>query len=710
MDKTLELLKKKLPFPDNNNRPVELIHHRYPRTPEDVQAFLEDSKARGLGGFVVNMDYIPTKTETETDEEYLLRRLDCYLGSGTPETDASWEQLKYFIDQAFANGFKIWIYDELTYPSGAAGNKVLKGHPEYQVKGLVCATAEINGGKGEIDGESGRLLDSGAYRVLDNGQLDINQVYPVTEKDGKLCYDLPTDGTYRICGFYGKPVTFLTTNKVLYTDILRTDVVDRFIEVTFEEYRKHLGEDTISKIFAFFTDEPGLPTHGCSAVFDEKYAVAGWTEELETLLPDLPGHYVDIFYDTNRDFAKTRREYWQQVSRLFAENYFGRISAWCEKYGTRFTGHFYGEETLGMQIGLNADLFGLMRYMQIPGVDRIYCTNPQNETAEKTASSAAHLYGNPHTMSEVSFHIDHNYVKYGLGDEAPPLTPDRRQNSAFYQMQLGVTHLASYFNLYVTDEPEVRLQYESETARASIFCCTGTHKADILMLIPMDAAFERYTPQDHKYWPIGPCIVSSLHDPSIQVLEKAYGEVQRLLEDARLDYDLIDAIGLTECNIEQGTISTPYESFCHLVIFDSGHFGTKTKMQIESFLQSGGTVTAVRTDLPTEFCADYAKRYPDQFIFADYDDICKVVQKGGASPVLQIEGCPSVRVRKTETDDASLWFIHNRNDACTVKINKAGTFHLMTTDWKNDGEIIVSDGHFNLELEKFQAVMLVQEK
>ena len=47
------------------------------------------------------------------------------------------------------------------------------------------------------------------------------------------------------------------------------------------------------------------------------------------------------------------------------------------------TGHLYGEETLSMQIGLNADLFGLMRYMQMPGVDRLYCDDPRDVTAEK---------------------------------------------------------------------------------------------------------------------------------------------------------------------------------------------------------------------------------------------------------------------------------------------------------------------------------------
>ncbi len=709
MKKTLQTLQDILACPDNSRRPVQIIHHRYPRTPEEVQSYLDIAEKNGLGGFVVNMDYEPVQGEGESAEDHYLRRLDCYLGSGTPETDASWEQLKYFIEECFARGFEVWIYDELTWPSGAAGNKVLKGHPDYQVKGLSCAAALVAGGRGSIDGDDGRLLDAGAYRVLENGQLDTTCVYEVKEKDGKLYYDLPENGTYRICGFYGKLINYLTTNKVPYADLLRADVVDRFIEVTFEEYRKHLGEEIIARITAFFTDEPGLSTHGCSFYFDEKYAVAGWTEELETLLPDLHGHYVDIFYDTDRDFAKVRREYWQQVARLFAENYFGRIGAWCEKYGTRMTGHLYGEETLGMQIGLNGDMFGLQRYMQMPGVDRIYCTDPQNETAEKTASSVAHLYGRPYVMSENSFHFEDNYEVYELWHLSAPPTPQKRQNSAFYQTQLGVSHVASYFK-YESEYDEDRLHYEEETARASLFCGTGIHKADILMLIPMEAAYERYMPQDHKYWSIGAGVVGKFQGPSIQILEKAYGEAQRLLEDARLDYDLIDAIGLNECEIKSDTIATPYESFRHLVVFDSGYFAEGTMVKIRAFLKAGGTVTAVRTDLPTVFCKACAEEYPGQFFYADYEEICEAVQQGHAAPVLSIEGCPQVRVRKTETEDAELWFVHNRKEACTVTVKESGTFHVMTTDWKNDGETIVSDGSFTLDMDTYQALMLVREK
>lgn len=35
-------------------------------------------------------------------------------------------------------GNEVWIYDELAYPSGSAGGRVLEGHPDYQARALSC--------------------------------------------------------------------------------------------------------------------------------------------------------------------------------------------------------------------------------------------------------------------------------------------------------------------------------------------------------------------------------------------------------------------------------------------------------------------------------------------------------------------------------------------------------------------------------------------
>lgn len=701
MGNTIEYLRKILACPDNTYRPVQIIHCHYPKTPEAVQAYLDAAIANGLGGFCVNVDCVPERMEGEDDAAYKLRRLDGYLGEGTPETEAAWDALRYFIDACFARGLKIWIYDELAYPSGAAGHKVLEGHPEDQVKGLVCVTGTTEGGAGSIPGETGTLRYACAYEVTADGVLNTEKVYPVTEKDGTLWYDLPAGKTYQVCGFYTKPIAFLTENKVPYADLMRADVVDRFIDVTHGAYLRHLGADTIRKITAFFTDEPGLPTHGCSSYFYEKNAVAAWTEEIDTLVPELAERYADLFFVTGRDYAALRRKYWSAVAKLFGENYFGRIADWCEKNGTRMTGHLYGEETLSMQIGLNGDLFGLMRHMQMPGVDRLYCVEPRDVTAEKTASSAAHLYGREYTMSENSFHLEYNWWK--TPEDA---TPENRLNSDFYQTQLGISHCASYFP-YSTQPDPVRQSYQAQAARASLFCATGVHRTDVLVLIPMGAAYERFMPPDHKYWNVGPCTVAPHQDRDIQILEGIYGNTLQLLEDKRYDFDLIDEAGLLECTISDGKICTPYESFRHLVVFDSGTYPAAVMQKIEAFLAGGGTASFVQTNRECDALTGLEIQYPDAM---GWDGRPECICNMQASPVLDIAGdCPTVRVRRSETEDAVLWFVHNRGEGCTVTVKEAGEI-VVFDPADGIGNTVVSDGEFTLELPGKAARMLVKEK
>jgi len=685
--KSTESLEKALISPGRHRRSVQIIHSYFPKTPEQVKSFLDTAEKNGLGGFCVNMDH------------------GVYLSEGTPEADAAWEALRLFIEACFCRGFSVWIYDEKAYPSGAANDLVLKTDPDYQVKGLICRTFTAEGGIGTAESDPGTAKYAAAYPVDESGILIRTRALPVTVSpdDGRILWNLP-DGQYRICAFYTRPVNFLTENRIPYVDLMRADVTDRFIEVTHEAYRRHLGDDIIRKITAFFTDEPGLPVHGCSSFFYEKNAVCAWTEAMDSLLPsDMAEHYVSLFFDTDNTEkdAAFRRIYWQTAAKLFAENYFGRIAAWCGKHGTRLTGHLYGEETLSMQIGLNADLFGLMRHMQAPGVDRLYCTDPRDVTAEKTASSAAHLYGRDLVMSENSFHLEHNFWH-----TPENVTAGNRLNSAYYQIQLGLTNTASYFSYPNAPDDERRI-FEEHFARASEFCSAGRHETDVLVLIPMPGAYERFTVPDHKYWNVGPCIEAPHQPESVRMLETAYGTVLEELENARFDFDLIDETGLADdVTAENGTLRTPYETFRNLVIFDSGLVSPGAQRTIRTYLAGGGHITVVDTDRPTAFLRELADTFPALVTRCAYTEITGRIH---AAPVLRIaEPLPCVRVRKSRTDHAELWFLHNRSGedaSCTVR--ETGYFTVYTADMEKYN--IRPDDSFTIRIPAHGILMLTRE-
>ena len=181
------------------------------------------------------------------------------------------------------------------------------------------------------------------------------------------------------------------------------------------------------------------------------------------------------------------------------------------------------------------------------------------------------------------------------------------------------------------------------------------------------------------------------------------------LTEANIDYDLVDSCSFLDCVIENGKIKTPYESFSHLVVFDSGSFADKACVQIEKFLDCGGTVTAVSSIYPTKVCAEWAKKYPLQFKFSNYEKVCETVLSGNAKPVLDITAPNHVRVRRSETQDAVLWFVHNRAEKCNVTVNEIGKFFVMTPASGNV-KTVNSDSAFTIEMAAKSAVMLVREK
>ena len=120
-------------IPNTQSLPLKIIHNfPYPaNTSLDekksvVTSDLLDIASRGFGGIVNN---VCTRNYTLDPTE--------------------WEVFAFVADECERLGLRLWIYDEDGYPSGAAGNKVLKDHPEDQVKGLVCVTGITEGGVGQ---------------------------------------------------------------------------------------------------------------------------------------------------------------------------------------------------------------------------------------------------------------------------------------------------------------------------------------------------------------------------------------------------------------------------------------------------------------------------------------------------------------------------------------------------------------------------------
>lgn len=703
--------------PDVSHRPLQIIHHRFPTSEDETRFFFDAARKNGLGGFVINCASARQGDEETETASYL---------EESPEADAEWARLRTFVRRAFDAGFRIYIYDELKYPSGAAGSRVIDGAPEYRVRGLklYCRKMSVPAGEtasAEID-LSPFIPDSSGKAAKPEQRVLFAAAYPVraqepnkytVDREGfvrlsasecgtRLLSAALSAGEWLVCLFYCGPAAFETENHVVYTDLLNPDAVEKFIRVTHAKYAEKLGPSLFSRIGAFFTDEPGLPAHGCSHYFDETFrngavpdepetpvAVAPWDDALEReFLRSENGaepfsSLIALFADLSDGSHKAvRRTFWQTVRRLFADGYFGKIASFCEAHGSGMTGHLYGEETLSMQVALNAGLYSHYKRMQIPGVDRIYTGDqndlpapgallpggekpepdtPRDVIPEKTASSAAHIMGRSDVLSESSTHIE--CVLWGKPETA---TPENRLNAAYYQCQLGVTQIGSYYP-YSVRTPEydpVRADFQERTARAFTFGALGIHRAEFLILVPENAAFEHYVPQNHKHWVIGPCISAPYTNKDMIALEQAYAKTLETLLDGGYDFDLVDEEELRRAEISDGKIALGSERYAAFVYLDGGEPDGRAAAFAQRLIDGGGTLLLVTVPEETPFSSDFARRLaarpaslPGRVLFLTPEEAA-----GCGIPHETVYSAPlgGVRVKKSETDAASLYFFHNR--------------------------------------------------
>ncbi len=313
----------------------------------------------------------------------------------TPYASKEWfEAVRLIVEEADRLGLEAWLYDEDPFPSGAAGGIIMMEKPENCARSLCCKIVEAND-KGEYDADLGEceLLYAISYKPLpDGGATDIQDI---TEELGvlrELYHKRPWPSSYycdwikdviypheRAETFYPHMVLKKVAEEgrrvaIFYTVLAATDskyyripdclnpkVVERFIELTHEKYKKYMGEYFGTTIPGIFTDEPflggNLPyTEALSETFKERHGYE--------FMPNL----YRLWLGTDEVSHKFRRDYWDTVKYLYRTSFFEPISNWCRENNLQFVGHMIGEEEPILHPA-SGGAYANMRYLDVPGMD-----------------------------------------------------------------------------------------------------------------------------------------------------------------------------------------------------------------------------------------------------------------------------------------------------------------------------------------------------
>jgi hypothetical protein len=302
-----------------------------------------------------------------------------------------------------ALGMRAWIYDEHNWPSGTAGGRVPRHHPE-----AVAWVVEVETQRAVSAEEARRAADDPA--VLHACWL--SAAGPVAAKHGAppaqggaalVCYRLRRDTSQ------GLPVrgSLWCRGERGALDMLSPEACRSFLQEAYQPIADRFLPQYADVLVGFFTDEPALASGG---------GALPWTEAMPEqfreaygydLLPCLP----DLTFDTPTA-ARTRTDFWSLVTRLSAEAFAGQLADWCEEHGLLLTGHMLAEESAA-SVRAHGDTPAHLRRMHVPGCDllemhtsydpdaarRIYSRLSILKTP-KVAASAARAAGRGRVMCE----------------------------------------------------------------------------------------------------------------------------------------------------------------------------------------------------------------------------------------------------------------------------------------------------------------------
>lgn len=301
-------------------------------------------------------------------------------------------------DKAESCNMFLSLYDEDRWPSGAAGG-IVTDDKRYRQRFIVMRTAPME------------ATEDYDYAYENAETYYIAEFNVVLDKCGRLVSyqrtkEPPKENETKWYVYSETQAPDSWFNNRTYLDTLSKKAADKFIEVTYDGYKKAVGNYFGGLIQSIFTDEPQFARKGnlsfAAAAEDVKMP---WTMEFDKLFEERYGFRItdrlpELFWElADGNVSKTRYLYHDFSTELFCEAFMYNCGKWCERNGIDLTGHMLCEESLYSQASTIGEAMRAYKHFGIPGID-ILCDSHEYTTA-KQAQSAVHQYAREGMMSEL---------------------------------------------------------------------------------------------------------------------------------------------------------------------------------------------------------------------------------------------------------------------------------------------------------------------
>ncbi|MCM8817875.1 MAG: hypothetical protein NC915_00075 [Candidatus Omnitrophica bacterium] len=481
--------------------------------PDELRRQIRIMKEMGLGGFFMHSR----------------------VGLDTPYLSKEWfECINACADEGEKIGMFAFLYDEDRWPSGAAGGLVTK-NKKYRMRHLVMTVTEdvrkIKYSKNTlaifIADFEGDLIKN--YRKIKKNE----KVSEILNKEKILLFNLEIA---RESPWY---------NGYTYLDTLNPEAVKKFIEITYDNYKKFSGRYFGKVIPGIFTDEPNygyIYFHYNPPNEKEIYIGISWTEKLPYIFKkrygyDILNYLPEIYFDrVDNKISKVRYQYFECITSLFVESFAKQIGNWCEKNKLLFTGHILGEDTLSKQVHVVGNCLRFYEYMQSPGMDLLTEHRRIFNTA-KQVSSIARQFDRKWRLTETYGCTGWDFSFEGhkaLGDWQASLGINLRcQHLSWYTMlgeakrdyPASIFYQSPWWNSYKF--------VEDYFARINLIMTNGKEIRDLLVIHPIESMWAIYKmPQIEKN--------QFIQSEEVKKLDEIFAEICDILLANHIDFDYGD--------------------------------------------------------------------------------------------------------------------------------------------------------------------------
>ena len=274
------------------------------------------------------------------------RAVTVQAGVNLPFAYLSPEYFRFFrmlVAEAKQRNLRVWIVDDIGYPSGFAGGKFSTDAPDLRMQTLAIAAAHHTRTPAKPSTSPSRPHTVAVTAIASDGTTT---AIPIV--NNSIDWTAPAGDwqVYIVEHRFETSPTRSETNLNLATeprpntnnvqakdrsqslfDYLNPAATRQFLAFTHEQYKKYLGAEFGNTILGFRGDEPDYTVSGLPwtpAFFDRFQQVKGYD-----IRPYLATFLLPRTAALTPEQTRARADYWDVFSLLFAESFFKVQADWC---------------------------------------------------------------------------------------------------------------------------------------------------------------------------------------------------------------------------------------------------------------------------------------------------------------------------------------------------------------------------------------------